>query len=198
MAISGRDGDTAPRSGSLLSLAPRPSPKARPAARRTERPAPSPILAALARSRDAAAEAPPAAAPEEALTAPAEAAVENAAAQETVAVEEPKSEAVPVEEVRAEDIPAESAPAAEPAPAEAPPAAEAPQTAKGLVARLRRQFTQGLPEGRAEARGEAAEPEGPKLAAPPQRSTLEELRFRLSEFRTEILVRAAGRGKPSR
>ncbi|MGN6470925.1 MAG: hypothetical protein ACTHLC_15240 [Rhizobiaceae bacterium] len=132
------------------------------------------------------------------MTAPAEAAVEKAAAQETVAVEEPKSDAVPVEEVRAEDIPAESAPTAEPLPAEAPPAAEAAQTAKGLVAPLRRQFTQGLPEGRAEARGEAAEPDGPKLAAPPQRSTLEEVRFRLSEFRTEILVRAAGRGKPSR
>jgi hypothetical protein len=76
--------------------------------------------------------------------------------------------------------------------------APGPETAKGLVARLRRQFVEGLPEGRGGLTGASAKPGPSDADTAKRRPTLEELRFRLSEFRTEILVRAAGRGKPSR
>lgn len=188
MTVSGTDGDSTPRGGSLLSLAPR-----KPARRA---PALNPMLAALARTPEPPAERPQAPLPEEDAAATAEASVESVAAEEPAAVEESKVEDAPTEEVRAEDVlaedvPAESAPKTEPS-----PAAETSETAKGLVARLRRQFVEGLPDGRAgevKTSTKTAEPN-----ATPRRSALDEVRFRLSEFRTEILVRAAGRGKPSR
>jgi hypothetical protein len=71
-----------------------------------------------------------------------------------------------------------------------------PETANGLVARLRRQFMEGLPEGREEGRGEeergtAAPAESTSSpAVETRRSALEEVRFRLREFRTELLARA--------
>jgi hypothetical protein len=78
-----------------------------------------------------------------------------------------------------------------------------PETANGLVARLRRQFMDGLPEGREEERrggeereevpGSPIEPTASQPAAETRRSALEEVRFRLREFRAELLARA-GRG----
>jgi hypothetical protein len=193
MTVSGTDGDSTPRGGSLLSLAPR-----KPARRA---PALNPMLAALARTPEPPAERPQAPLPEEDAAATAEASVESVAPEEAAAVEESKVEDAPTEEVRAEEVgaeevrseavPAESAPKTE-----LSPAAETSETAKGLVARLRRQFVEGLPDGRAgevKTSTKTAEPN-----ATPRRSALDEVRFRLSEFRTEILVRAAGRGKPSR
>ncbi|MBN9075595.1 MAG: hypothetical protein J0I06_22325 [Planctomycetes bacterium] len=183
MTVSGTDGDSTPRGGSLLSLAPR-----KPARRA---PALNPMLAALARTPEPPAERPQAPLPEEDTATKAEASVESVAAEEPAAVEESKVEDAPTEEVGAEDVPAGSAPKTE-----LSPAAETSETAKGLVARLRRQFVEGLPDGRAgevKTSTKTAEPN-----ATPRRSALDEVRFRLSEFRTEILVRAAGRGKPSR
>ena len=187
MTASGTDGESTPRSGSLLSLAPRKP------ARRAPRPALNPMLAALARSPEPPAETPQAPLPKEEAAAMAEATTESVAAEEAVVVEEPKVEDVPTEELGAEDIPAESAPTAE-----LSPPVETSETAKGLVARLRRQFVEGLPEGRVEETSGSTKTAEPRAPATPRRSALDEVRFRLGEFRTEILVRAAGRGRPSR
>jgi hypothetical protein len=99
---------------------------------------------------------------------------------------EPSSQPQPEEEAATERTPEKQA------------QAPGPETAKGLVARLRRQFVEGLPEGRGGLTGASAKPGPSDADTAKRRPTLEELRFRLSEFRTEILVRAAGRGKPSR
>jgi hypothetical protein len=203
MSVSGTDGDGVRRSGSLLSLAPRqPQPAkaitSQAAPRRAVKPTPSPILAALARAAEPIAETSQASTPKEGPTATVEATVERVAAEETVAVEEPEAEIVPIKDVRAEDVPAENTPSAEHSSEDVSPAAATPETAKGLVARLRRQFMEGLPAGRPGAANASPESAGANPAGTARRSALEEVRFRLSEFRTEILVRAAGRGKPSR
>jgi hypothetical protein len=171
MTVSGMDGDR--RTGSLLSLAPRT------AARRVAKPALNPMLAALARTPEQPAETPR-------VAATAEAAAATPIADESMTASEPIEP--PFEPSSAEDGNS----------GDAPVETQQPETAKGLVARLRRQFMEGLPEGRSEAGSASTGSADPKPAAPPRRSPIEEVRFRLSEFRTEILVRAAGRAGPSR
>jgi hypothetical protein len=176
MTVSGMDGDR--RTGSLLSLAPRT------AARRVAKPALNPMLAALARTPEQPAETPRVAATAEPPAA--EAAVATPIADESMTASEsiePPFEQSSAEDGNSGDTPVET---------------QQPETAKGLVARLRRQFMEGLPEGRSEAGSASTGSADPKPAAPPRRSPIEEVRFRLSEFRTEILVRAAGRAGPSR
>jgi hypothetical protein len=181
MTASGPDGHSAPRAGSLLSLAPQAT------ARRAPKPVLNPMLAALARSPQPSAGTARAAVAEEQPAARPNAAEEAPAAGESMASPEPV-------EPPLEPPAAESGNSVEDGPAET----QQRETAKNLVARLRRQFMEGLPEGRPEAGGASTGSADPKRQAAPRRSPIEEVRFRLSEFRTEILVRAAGRAKPSR
>jgi hypothetical protein len=183
------------------------------------------MLAALARSTGANMstganiERPPAPVSDNPPAVKSRAAPERAPVEERLAAATIARKAVEAESVSAEGVAGKKpageavaedgvAPTMSGEPLAEPPAAEhaarkqaeapGPETAKNLVARLRRQFMEGLPEGRPEAGHASMGSADPKRQAPPRRSPIEEVRFRLSEFRTEILVRAAGRAKPSR
>ncbi len=197
---------TAPSGRSAAKVA-----NARPSARRKAAPLPNPMLAALARSSEPFAKAepkPPVAESEaEAATAtrregaPFDAAMgENMTRKPPPPIDAPPEAAVP-QMAAAEEIPA---PAVAVAPAEqrsldnetaldATSSDHGPETAKGLVARLRRQFTQGIPEGRSESGGASGLSDGGMPGPEPVRSRLDELRFRLREFRAELLARPARR-----
>jgi len=182
MTVSEMDQNGA-RAGSLLSLAPRED-------RHTTRPTLSPMLAALAR------------APEPATDMPAPALEEGEPVNEadTAGMTGMPDESVPVRNAAEPALPEASSP--EDAPEEEPPARDVipdrfqPETANGLVARLRRQFAERPAEGRSEDRQEQAsgspvEPAAPQPMAETRRSALEEVRFRLREFRAELVARSA-------
>jgi hypothetical protein len=185
MTVSGTDHGGAFRSGSLLSLAPRQV--------RRPKAAPSPMLSALARVPTADTPATDAAyadiKPAKRVVAarnprtghePAPAPVQSV----------PPEEEQPVKAQPATDLP-EVTPAPDISPKEASSGPAPSGTANSLVARLRRQFMEGLPQGRDGAADSAEEPTATHPVQEHQRSTLEEVRFRLREFRAEILARAA-------
>jgi hypothetical protein len=189
MTVSGTDHGGAPRSGSLLSLAPRQA--------RRPKAAPSPMLSALARVPAADI---PAVKPADADIKPAKR-VDAAAAPRTshnpAAVQSvPPEETQPVKTQPATDLP-KDAPAPEVSSNEASSNSPPPGTANSLVARLRRQFMEGLPQGREGAAGSPEEPTATHPVQEHQRSALEEVRFRLREFHAEILARAANRPSDS-
>jgi hypothetical protein len=197
------------RTGSLLSLVPRQeqSPKALEPGRaepqdaaapsNPSKPVLSPMLSALARAPEPAANRP----------APMTEESESAKSADTATPPADSGEDVPVPapaEAVSPEAPVFDSPLKQDAPAKViNPEPLQPETANGLVARLRRQFMDGLPEGREEERrggeereevpGSPIEPTASQPAAETRRSALEEVRFRLREFRAELLARA-GRG----
>jgi hypothetical protein len=197
------------RTGSLLSLVPRRErlPKASEPGRaepqdaaapsNPSKPVLSPMLSALARAPEPAANRPAPMTEESESAKSADTATPPADSGEDVPVPTPPEAVLP-------EAPIFDSPLKQDAPAKViNPEPLQPETANGLVARLRRQFMDGLPEGREEERrggeereevpGSPIEPTASQPAAETRRSALEEVRFRLREFRAELLARA-GRG----
>lgn len=190
MTVSGTDHGGASRSGSLLSLAPRQA--------RRPKAAPSPMLRALARvpTADMPAANTPAFRPADVDIKPAKRV--DAAAAPRAALKPAPVQSIPPEETRpakaqpATGLPTD-APALDVSMQEASSGSPPPEIANSLVARLRRQFMEGLPQGREGVAGSPEERTEAHQAQEQQRSALEEVRFRLREFRVEILARAADR-----
>jgi hypothetical protein len=203
--------------GSLLSLVPRQErpPKALEPGRaepqdaaapsNPSKPVLSPMLSALARAPEPAANRPAPMTEESESAKSADTATPPADSGENVPVPVPVPAPAPAPaEAVSPEAPVFDSPLKQDAPAKIiDPEPLQSETANGLVARLRRQFMEGLPEGREEERregeereevpGSPTEPTASHPAVETRRSALEEVRFRLREFRAELLARA-GRG----